>query len=94
MVIDAVANGVDVQLDGRSAGAADGLRLVAGADGSQLRGLRIFGFAQDGVEVVGAADCMMAARMAAPESVGSIDAHNAAAPVTCGVAIDVPLNEA
>lgn len=54
VIIDAVANGVDVQINGQSAGAADGLRLAAGADGSRLRGLRIFNFAQDGVEVAGA----------------------------------------
>ena len=42
-------------------------------------------------DAVGAAEATSALRMAAPVLVGSIEAHKAAAPVTCGVAMEVPL---
>ncbi len=47
-----VADNPVIELDGTSAGAAvDGLRLVAGSDGSTIRGLAINRFGGDGIEI-------------------------------------------
>ncbi|MEZ5653108.1 MAG: DUF4347 domain-containing protein [Burkholderiaceae bacterium] len=66
-----------IELDGTGAGAAvDGLRLVAGSDGSTIRGFAIGRFAGDGIETVASAGSVITGNHVGTDVSGTIERGN------------------
>ncbi|MFO1277688.1 MAG: DUF4347 domain-containing protein, partial [Sphaerotilus natans] len=76
--IDASSGGAPtVTLDGRFlGGGADGLQLYSGSDGSTVRGLRIQNFSQDGIDISGSGNHVIAGNWIGLDSLGSGAAGN------------------
>ena len=64
---------VPVRIDGRGAGDLSGLRFQAGASGSVLRGVAVYGFALHGVELWGASNVTIAGSFIGTDGTGTGD---------------------
>ncbi len=68
-----------IELDGSSAGAVDGLRLLAGSDGSTIQGLVINQFGSQGIEINNSDGNTIAGNYIGTDVTGTIDLGNGSA---------------
>ncbi len=68
-----------IELDGSSAGAVDGLRLITGSDGSTIQGLVINQFGGDGIEINNSDGNTIVGNYIGTDVTGTVDLGNASA---------------
>ena len=68
-----------IELDGSSAGAVDGLRLITGSDGSTIQGLVINQFGGDGIEINNSDGNTVVGNYIGTDVTGTVDLGNASA---------------